>query len=466
MEFTEENVRNSVRKYANARRMSSHIMDKITDDNIHNLIKSYLVGNPNKYPPLNQWDVSNVTNMEDLFKSVPKKQKERFNENIENWDVSNVTNMSSIFNSCKSFNQPLNSWNVSKVIDMSDVFADCKSFNQPLDKWDVSNVTDMSEMFFGAESFNQSLNNWNVSNVYSIREMFSSCKSFNQPLNSWNVSNVIYITELFCECKSFNQPLDNWDVSNVTDMNFMFYDAESFNQPLDKWDVSNVTNMSHMFYGAKSFNQPLNSWNVSNVTDFNNMFLDCKFNQSLDSWNLSEETEKKMFKETSAYLLNKYKRKQEELRERTMREAELSLKQSEESPYEECLFCAEPLDNISGPGSSSKCESNCNDVVYICRNNHIAHRGCILQSCNAEQVDVAGQMGSIYSFNKDLAHKNNCPFCRTPLLLDCVDFKTVSKIPNDKLPMKNTGGKKRRRKTKRRKSTKRKRQTYKKKYTK
>ena len=46
-----------------------------------------------------------------------------------------------------SFNQPLNDWDVSNVTDMNSMFSDASSFNQPLNDWDVSNVTDMNWMF-------------------------------------------------------------------------------------------------------------------------------------------------------------------------------------------------------------------------------------------------------------------------------------------------------------------------------
>ena len=57
---------------------------------------------------------------------------------IRNWDVSNVTNMEEMFGDAHSFNQPLSNWNVSKVTNMGGMFEDAKSFNQPLNKWNVS----------------------------------------------------------------------------------------------------------------------------------------------------------------------------------------------------------------------------------------------------------------------------------------------------------------------------------------
>jgi surface protein len=40
-----------------------------------------------------------------------------------------------MFSGCKIFNQPLNNWNVSNVIIMNDIFTGCYNFNQPLNNW-------------------------------------------------------------------------------------------------------------------------------------------------------------------------------------------------------------------------------------------------------------------------------------------------------------------------------------------
>ena len=109
---------------------------------------------------------------------------------IRNWDVSNVTNMENMFEleGAVSFNQPLNNWNVSNVEDMCSMFTEARSFNQPLNNWNVSKVTDMERMFRGARSFNQPLNNWNVSKVTNMWTMFAGATSFDQPLHApWYV---------------------------------------------------------------------------------------------------------------------------------------------------------------------------------------------------------------------------------------------------------------------------------------
>ncbi|WP_086268773.1 BspA family leucine-rich repeat surface protein [Campylobacter sp. P0103] len=118
---------------------------------------------------IEDWDVSHVTNMRNMFRGI-----KNFNSDISNWDVSNVTNMSFMFAGAVNFNSDISSWEVSNVTNMGYMFSSAISFNQPLNNWDVSNVTDMSYMFAGATSFNQSLDNWNVSNVKNMNNMFFS----------------------------------------------------------------------------------------------------------------------------------------------------------------------------------------------------------------------------------------------------------------------------------------------------
>ena len=52
----------------------------------------------NSSPSINNWDVSNVTNMEGMFA-----QASYFSQNIGNWDVSNVTNMNYMFHGATYF---------------------------------------------------------------------------------------------------------------------------------------------------------------------------------------------------------------------------------------------------------------------------------------------------------------------------------------------------------------------------
>jgi surface protein len=235
--------------------------------------RNLLIQRINEEVDLTKVCTSLVTDMSFLFYRIT-----RFNQPIGNWDVSNVTNMQQLF-FFTAFNQSLENWDVSSVTNMVWMFGG-SNFNQPIESWDVSNVTNMSYMFDDSP-FNQPLNNWDVSSVTNMNHLFSYTP-FNQPLDKWNVSNVTDIGGMFSH-STFNQPIGNWDVSSVTNMNGMFNDSP-FNQPLNNWDVSSVTDMGYMFAGSQ-FNQPIGNWDVSNVDYMTGMFgYYSNFNQNISNW--------------------------------------------------------------------------------------------------------------------------------------------------------------------------------------
>ena len=98
---------------------------------------------------------------------------------ISDWNTYFITDMSELFNA-KNFNDEINNWNVSNVTNMKNMFFECANFNKSLDKWDVSNVTNMSNMFCLNNSFDKynSLNNWDISNVEYYDGMFEYSNCF------------------------------------------------------------------------------------------------------------------------------------------------------------------------------------------------------------------------------------------------------------------------------------------------
>ena len=94
-----------------------------------------------------------------------------------------------------SFNQPLNNWNVSNVTNMGAMFKGATPFNQPLNNWNVSNVTIIDEMFSGASSFDRDLSSWCVSNFSSEPTSFSinsALTNSNKPL--WGKKFTVALT--------------------------------------------------------------------------------------------------------------------------------------------------------------------------------------------------------------------------------------------------------------------------------
>jgi len=208
----------------------------------------------------------------------------RNNKDVRNVNTSQITDMSHLC-STSDFNQDISKWDVSNVTNMENMFYYATNFNQDISKWNVSKVTNMNSMFNNAHSFNKPLNDWNVSSVTDMYKMFKAAESFNQPLDKWDVSNVDTMSEMFGQLFGhtvFNQPINNWDVSNVSGMSAMFMNSD-FNQPLDKWKISNNTNLDFMFYSSK-FQQDIEKWNVNKGINTKFMFTDDEVTPVLPSW--------------------------------------------------------------------------------------------------------------------------------------------------------------------------------------
>jgi len=141
----------------------------------------------------------------------------------------------------------ISNWNVSNVTDMSDLFSEADYFNSDISDWDVSNVIDMSDMFEGASIFNSDISSWDVSNVNNMYHMFRYASNFNVNISDWNVSNVTNMRDMFLGAENFNVDISHWDVSNVTNMIGMFEDAFSFDQNISSWNISLVASFTNMF---------------------------------------------------------------------------------------------------------------------------------------------------------------------------------------------------------------------------
>ncbi len=259
---------------------------------------------------IENWDTSNVENMDSLFCDA-----KYFNHNINDWNVSSVINMRNMFERTP-FNQPLDKWNVASVLNMVGMFANAKQFNQNIGMWDISRVERMESMFLGAESFNQNLDNWIPYKRAEIACIFSFCPiAYNPPEWFWYIHDRFFewwdsvdndweevmeseydggtytpkdLDELRNLVANKFIHLGNIDTSAIDNMDELFIDSDRvIFDGIEKWNTSNVTYMGYVFSGAKHFNHNINDWNVSNVTDMQGMFESTPFNQSLDKWDTS-----------------------------------------------------------------------------------------------------------------------------------------------------------------------------------
>ena len=161
---------------------------------------------------LNYIDTSAITDMSYLFSSHSKGyRRQAFNGDISGWDVSNVTDMNSMFKGARSFNGDISKWNVSNVTDMSYMFKDATSFNGNISKWKVGKVIRMRYMFAGATSFSGDISKWKVGKVNNMERMFENATAFNQDISGWDVSNVAIMIHMFENAALFSQNLDAWE---------------------------------------------------------------------------------------------------------------------------------------------------------------------------------------------------------------------------------------------------------------
>jgi surface protein len=235
---------------------------------------------------LSGWDVSNVTNFDDMFYH----SSNLTTVDLTGWTLSIPSNMSTI-----SMGNIFRDASVTDVI-LDDMVFTCLisgllSNNSSIKKisaknWVIpSSFNNVFFRFFGGGTTVEEIDvtGWDLSNASDINGLFGTNGSYGTNLNrivgldTWDTSNITNMSYMFQGCVGLTElDLSSFDTSNVTTMQAMFQGCIGLTSvDVNSFDTSNVTNMSTMFLNCSSLSTlDLSSFDMSNVSDMGGMFAE------------------------------------------------------------------------------------------------------------------------------------------------------------------------------------------------
>lgn len=187
--------------------------------------------NKSIFRPINRYELLTAANI--YCNNIDNNKM--INNDISLWDVSNITNMNNLFSHI-DINIPI----YGSSLPTSFFYKSKISYD--ISDWDVNNVIDMSHMF-SYNNFNGDISNWDVSNVTDMNNMFKNC-TFNGNISYWNVSKVMNMTNMF-NSSLFEGDISKWDISNILYVHNMFYDCGS-NIDISLWNICCDYNISSL----------------------------------------------------------------------------------------------------------------------------------------------------------------------------------------------------------------------------
>ena len=274
--------------------------------------------------------------------------------NISGWNVSNVTDMSELFMGTDVSGRVINlsSWDMSNVKKADDMFRNIPNLGSGsfrADGWDLSECTDVHSMFVGSftgsSTVTPSLQNWTIGKSVDgvitgaiAYSMFEGCTQFNGNIAGWTVYTSGTVNhQMFLNCNAFQGDglststfhltgnchsffefcenlgesteinLSSWNMNGVTDANQFFRATFKLGQSgftADDWDLSNCASIKEMFNGSfrgtLTVTPSLQNWTLGSSTvlaSAESVFLDSYFNGNIASWNtLNVNIMRQMFK--------------------------------------------------------------------------------------------------------------------------------------------------------------------------
>ena len=288
---------------------------------------------------LNDWDVSNVTNMEYMFSNMNSQHDTNtIGIDFSDWDVSYVKDMKGMFYTNMDYGYPMivnsfSQWNTRNVQDFSHMFETQKPTGDwdeagfyadwdDYENFDMRSATSVAKMFYDQYLVNDDeidFSNWDTSHINDFTQMFGKLEIDNPTtidLSNWDFSNVtdntkmlLFDNDVVSHDSSITFIANNWKlgVYNQDILNFLTtaYSNHAIDTTLyvENWDISQIHSLNNLFEGLKicnedsfSINSVNNGWNTSSIFDVTELFKDTDFGENssstlnMNNWDLSNCT--------------------------------------------------------------------------------------------------------------------------------------------------------------------------------
>lgn len=240
--------------------------------------------------PLENLDVSEITNIDNLFKY------KIVNSDISNWDTKNIESMNGTFYKA-TINCDLSNWNTSSLSSLTETFVGAyKDFG--FSKWNVSKVKDLNGAFMYCSIEHLDLSDWNVENVEIMDDTFADygCqiiekdgeeiaeeikdKSFNVSVSTWKTTSLKQANR-FLMYSLAKVDLSGWDFSKLNFAKRMFFQYKFISFELKNKDVSSLAIADYMFFGS-NIKEDLSNWDLKIIMSMNYMFSRTEYEYDIE----------------------------------------------------------------------------------------------------------------------------------------------------------------------------------------
>jgi len=233
------------------------------------------------YVPIEMWDTSLITDMSYLFEYLGNKCEGFETLNLNNWDVSNVTNMECMFHtSTESENYKDDEGFIDFFLEEYDGcgeydYIDPDELEEEYDDIISEIYNEYDPKISKFEEYLETIDDDELEEEYFTKKV----KIENERDDKINIieREIDYKKKIIEEENETNADEANTDMIHLArrEWEHMKLTWYSFNGRLDSWDVSCVTNMNKMFSGCEKFDKSLNNWDISKVITMEQMFKGC-----------------------------------------------------------------------------------------------------------------------------------------------------------------------------------------------